>query len=93
MSMACKEYVEPDDEVARQAISQQNQIQAFLITNGPLIATVPRKRPVATQSNCITNKEQHVAVVHFFGPQTKCARVTTSVTTTDNLVQQHLLTD
>ena len=90
MSLACKEYVEPDDEVTRQAISQRNQMQAFLITAGPFIPILPRKRPIATQNNRITDEEQHAAVVHFFGPPAKRARATPPVITTDNLQQQTL---
>ena len=36
MSLARKEYVEPDDEVTCQATSQRNQMQAFLNIAVPL---------------------------------------------------------
>ena len=65
VSLARKEYVEPDNEVTRQAISQRNQMQTFLITDGPLIPTIPRDRPVATQDNRISDKEQHAASIQF----------------------------
>ena len=83
VSLAHKEYVEPDDEVTRQAISQQNQMHSFLITVGPFIPILHRKRPIATQHNRITDEEQHATSVHFFGPPAKRARVTLPVTTTD----------
>ena len=88
MSLARKEYVEPDHEVTCQAISQRNQTQAFLITAGPCIPILPRKRPITTKHNRITNEEQHAASVHFFGPPAKHTRITPPVTTTDNLQQQ-----
>ena len=86
MSLARKEYVEPDNEVTRQAISQRNQMQTFLITDGPLIPTIPRDRPVATQDNRINEEDQLVTSIRFFGePTAKRARVTSSATTTTNL--------
>ena len=88
VSLARKEYVEPDDAIRRQAISMRNQMQSSLITNGPLLPIIPRKRPVAFQDNRISDEEQHVAAVRFFGPPAKRARVTHTVTTTDNLQQQ-----
>ena len=92
MSLARKEYVKPDDAVTRQAITQQNQMHSFLITDGPFIPILPRERPVATQNNRITDEEQHAATVRFFGPPAKRARVTPPVATTDNLQQQTLFT-
>ena len=92
VSLACKGYVEPDDTVTRQAISQRNQIHSFLITDGLFIQILPRKRPVATQNNRITDEEQNAAAVLFFGPPAKRARVTPPVATTDNLPQQTLFT-
>ena len=56
--LARKEYVEPDDAIRRQAIAMCNQMQSFLITNGPLLPITPRKRPVAIQDNCIYDEEQ-----------------------------------
>ena len=90
VSMACKKYVEPDDAVTRQAISQQNQMHSFLITDGPFIPILPRERLVATQNNRITDEEQHATAVNFFGQPTKRARVTPPVTTTINFQQQTL---
>ena len=57
VSLARKEYVEPDSAVTRQAISMRNQMQSFLINNGPVIPIIPRDRPVATQDNRIFNEE------------------------------------
>ena len=88
--LARMEYVKPDDEVTRQATSQRNQIQAFLITNGPFLPIPPRDRPVATQDNRTTNEEQHAAAIQFFGPPTKRTRVTPSVTTASTLLQRTL---
>ena len=62
-----KEYVEPDNEVTRHAISQRNQMQTFLITDGPLVPITPRDRPVATQDNRITNEDQLAASIQCFG--------------------------
>ena len=90
MGLAGEEYVKPDDEVTRQAISQRNQMHSFLMTVGPFIPILPRKRTTATQHNRITDEEQHTASVHFFGPPAKRARVTSPMTTTDNLQQQTL---
>ena len=90
VSLARKEYVEPDDEITRQAISQRNQMQTFLGITGPFLPTPKRDRPVATQDNCITNEEQHTAAIQFFGPPTTRTRVTPSVTTTSTLLQRTL---
>ena len=57
------------------------------MTVGPFIPILPRKRPITTQHNRITNEEQHATSVHFFGPPAKRARVTPPVTTTDNFQQ------
>ena len=85
MGLARKEYVEPDNAVTRQTISQRNQMHSFLKTVGPFIPILPRKRPITTQHNRITEREQHAASVHIFGPPVKRARVTPPVTTTNNL--------
>ena len=90
VGLARKEYVEPDDEVTCQAISQRNQMHSFLTTVRPLIPILPRKKPIATQHNRIKDEEQHAASVYFFGPPAKRTRVTSLVTTTDNLQQQTL---
>ena len=92
VSLACKEYVEPDDAVTCQTISQRIQMHFYLITDGPLIPTLPRKRPVATQNNHISDKEQHTAAILFFGPPAKRARVAPPVATTGNLYQRILFT-
>ena len=93
MSLARKEYVEPDDEITRQAISIRNQVQSFLITDSPLIPIIPRDRPAATQDNRISHEEQHTAAIRFFGqPAAKHARVTPSAITTNTLLQQTLFT-
>lgn len=90
VSLVRKEYVEPYDEVTRQAISQRNQMQTFLITDSPLILTIPRDRPVATQDNRITKEEQLAASIQFFGePAAKRARITPSAST--NTLQQRTL--
>ena len=90
VSLAQKEYVKPDDEVTRQATSQQNQMQAFLNPAGPFVSIPPRDRPVAVQNNHITNEAQRRAATKFFGAPTWRTRVTPTVTTTDNLQQQTL---
>ena len=90
MSLARKEYVEPDDEVTRQATLQRNQMQAFLNIAGPFVPLPPRDRQVAVQDNRITDEAQRRAAINFFGPQAKCTRVTPRVTTTDNWQQQTL---
>ena len=90
VSLARKEYVEPDDAVTCQAISQRNQMQSFLIDDGPFIPILPRERTIATQNNRISDEEQHAAAVLFFGLPVKRARVTPTVATTDHLQQQTL---
>ena len=69
VTLTRKEYVEPDSEIVRQAIFMQNQMQAFLITDGPLLPVSPRNRPIATQENRISDEEQQAASVRFFGTQ------------------------
>ena len=54
--LARKEYNEPDSDIIRQAISVRNQMQAFLISDGPLLPVPPCERPIATQENCISDK-------------------------------------
>ena len=91
--LARKEYVEPDSDIIRQAISMRNQMQAFLITNGPLTPIPPCERPMPTQDNRISDKEQQAASVRFVGtqlPTAKRARITSTVTHTDNLQQRTL---
>ena len=90
MSLARKEYVEPDGEVTRQANSQRNQMQAFLNTAGPFVSIPPRDRSVAVQNNRITDEAQRRAAIKFFGPPARPTRVTSLVTATDNLQQQTL---
>ena len=90
MNLAQKEYVEPDNEVTRQATSQRNQMQDFLNTASPFVPIPPQDRPVAIQNNRITDEAQRRAVINFFGPPPKRTRVTPSLTTTDNLQQQNL---
>ena len=90
MSLARKEYVEPDDEVTCQATSQRNQMQAFLNTAGPFVPIPPWDRPVAVQNNRITDEAQRRAASKSFGAPTRRTRVTSTVTTTDNLQQQTL---
>ena len=91
MRLASKEYVEPDDEVTWQAISQRNQMQTFLVTDGPLVPTMPRDRPVATQDNHITDKAQVAAHTRFFGRlKEKRTQPTSIVTTATNLLQRKL---
>ena len=91
--LARKEYVEPDSDLIRQAISMRNQMQAFLITDGPLLPVPPRNRPIATQDNRISDKEQQAASVRLCGtqlPPAKRARVSPTETHTDNLQQRTL---
>ena len=84
VSLVRKEYVEPDDEVTRQTISMRNQMQTFLTTDGPLVPTTTRERPVATQDNRISNKEQLAASIRFFGePAAKRARITPNASTSN----------
>ena len=93
MNLARKEYVESDSEIVCQAISMQNQMQAFLITDGPLLPVPSRDRPITTQENGISDEEQQAASVRFFGtqlPPTKRARVASSVTNNANYQQRTL---
>ena len=89
--LARKEYVEPDDEITCQAISQRNRMQTFLITDVPLVPITPRNRPVATQDNHITEEAQIAAGTRFFGhPKEKRPQPPSIVTTTANLLQRTL---
>ena len=72
--MARVDYEEPDYVIIRQAISIQNQIQAFLITNGPLLPVLSRKRPIVTQDNCISVEDQHAATFQFFWNPITCSK-------------------
>ena len=90
VSLARKEYVEPDNEVTRQDTSQRNQMQAFLNVTGPFVPPPPRDRPVAVQHNRITYEAQRRAAINHFGIPAKRTRVTPVVTTADNLRQQTL---
>ena len=65
VSLARKEYDEPDNEVTRQATSQRDQMQDFLNIAGPFIPLPPRDRPVAVQNNRITKEAQRRAAINF----------------------------
>ena len=68
-------------------------MQAFLITDGPLLHALPCDRPIATQDNRISDKEQQAASVRFFEthlPPAKRARISSRVTHTINLQQRTL---
>ena len=65
--LARAEYKEPDSAIIRQALSQQTQMQEFLLTNRPFVPAPARARPVAVQDNRITEQDQQAATVHFFG--------------------------
>ena len=58
VTLARKEHVEPNSEIVCQFISMQNQMQAFLITDGPLLPVPPRNQPIATQDNHISDADQ-----------------------------------
>ena len=49
---------EPDSSIIPQAIPVQNQMQAFLITNGPLLPTPSCKRPITSHDNRISGEEE-----------------------------------
>ena len=83
-----KEYVESDDAVTCQDISQRNHIHSYLITDGQYIPILPRKRPIATQNNRSTDEEQHPTAIYSFGLPVNHAKITPPVTTTYNLQQQ-----
>ena len=92
--LACINYEEPDSKIIGQAIYMRNQIQSFLITNGPFLPVQPRKTPVATQDNRISVEEQQEAIAQYFGTQLPAARrtwTTASVVHTNNLQQQTLV--
>ena len=48
VSLARAEYEEPDCAIICQAISMKNQMQAFIITNGPFSPVFSRKWPIDT---------------------------------------------
>ena len=93
VTLARKEYDEPDSEIVRQAISMRTQMQAFLTTDGPFLPVPPRDRPIATQEHCISVEDQQAASVRHFGIKLrpkKRARVTSTVTDTENYQQRTL---
>ena len=49
--LARAEYEEPDSAIIRQALSQQTQMQEFLLTTGPFVPASSRKRPIAVVSH------------------------------------------
>ena len=65
--LARAEYEEPDSSIIRQALSQQTQMQEFMLTNGPFEPAPVRARPVAVQDNRITEQDQQATTAHFFG--------------------------
>ena len=65
--LAWAEYEEPDSTIIRQALSQQIQMQEFLLTSGPFVPAPTRTRPIAVQDNQITEQDQQAATAHFFG--------------------------
>ena len=68
-------------------------MQAYLITNGPLLPVLQRERPIVTQDNRISVEEQQAAAARFFGtklPPSKRAQTTPSVAHTDNHQQRTL---
>jgi len=66
-------------------------METFLITNDPLIPTMPRNRPIATKDNHITEEDQLAAFIQFFGaPVARRDQVTPSVTTASTLLQRTL---
>ena len=93
VTLARKEYDEPDSEIVRQAISMRTQMQAFLTTDGPFLPVPPRDRPIATQEHRISVEDQQAASVRHFGIELrpkKRARVTSTVTDTENYQQRTL---
>ena len=93
VTLARKEYDEPDSEIVRQAISMRTQMQAFLTTDGPLLSIPPRDRPIATQEHRISVEDQQAASIRHFGIKLrpkKRARVTSIVTDTENYQQRTL---
>ena len=66
-------------------------MQTFLITDGPLIPTIPQDRPVPTQDNRITKEDQLAASIRFSRkPVARRNQVTPSATTASTLLQQTL---
>ena len=93
VTLAQKDYDEPDSDIVRQAISMRTQMQAFLTTDGPLLPVPPRDRPIATQEHRISVEDQQAASVRHFGIELrpkKRARVTSTVTDTENYQQRSL---
>ena len=89
--LARKDYVEPDDDVTRQAIAQRKVMQTFLNIDGPLVATTPRDRPVATQDNRITTEAQVAATSKHFGPPKERRRRPPSIVTNATILLQRTL--
>ena len=62
--MVCRaEYEEPGISIIRQTNSIQNQMQAFLITNDPLLPISFHKKPEATQDNRISKEKKELTIV------------------------------
>ena len=65
--LARADYEEPDSAIICQAISQRNQMQEFLLTNGPLVPVPVRARLIAVQDNQISEEDQQAPIAHYFG--------------------------
>ena len=64
--LARAEYEEPDSAIISQALSQQTQMQEFMLINEPFVPAPSRKSPIAVQDNPITELDQQAATAHFF---------------------------
>ena len=65
--LAQADYEEPDSTIIRQAFSERNQIQEFLLINGPLVPVPVRGQPIAIQNNRISEEDQQAATAYLFG--------------------------
>ena len=91
--LAYAEYDKPDYAIICQAISMWNQMQAFLITNGPLLPVLSQEKAITTQDNRISAEEQQTATTQFYQtqlPAAKRAQTTISKPHTDNHQQRTL---
>ena len=60
-------YNEPDYAIICQSIAQHNQMQEFLLKNGPFLPVPPHQTIIATQDNQITDEDQQAATARCFG--------------------------
>ena len=59
------DYEESDNHIICQVISQCNQMQAYMITNRPLLPVPTLKNPIATQDHRTTKEDQQMTTANY----------------------------